>query len=363
MLRTSCGSSSYCLGFSKHIRIENLSEDVFQGVQRNISSSVFDDIKVLFFFSSRRRHTSYWRDWSSDVCSSNLHRAHPRSAIRGRRRHGASPPRPKGQESEKHPDLHALLHCGEPLCTEISRSNLRAVVFASRPRVGRLRLVDEGERPEAPGAGSLGWPAKPESRNRSLIQGRPRLPEITMAPFVNPSRMIAPEDASDAPHPSRMRSMVYGASHLVGRSGSRAGQGKIGVETGALTSGGVEPGATSQVALGQEFNAVGAQTAARPFRAERTLEDVGAYVIRHDRVVVDGEADAAGSGHGAGGGHGRAGTGGFQCVREHINEDAAEQRGVRLEENRLRAGQDGHVLVFRKAERLAGGDGVLDRLQ
>src|SRR3712207_6241302 len=29
----------------------------------------------LFFFSSRRRHTRYWRDWSSDVCSSDLHRA------------------------------------------------------------------------------------------------------------------------------------------------------------------------------------------------------------------------------------------------------------------------------------------------
>src|SRR5438445_5658619 len=27
-----------------------------------------------FFFSSRRRHTSYWRDWSSDVCSSDLRR-------------------------------------------------------------------------------------------------------------------------------------------------------------------------------------------------------------------------------------------------------------------------------------------------
>src|SRR3712207_7961073 len=26
----------------------------------------------IFFFSSRRRHTRYWRDWSSDVCSSDL---------------------------------------------------------------------------------------------------------------------------------------------------------------------------------------------------------------------------------------------------------------------------------------------------
>src|SRR5258707_14436520 len=25
-----------------------------------------------FFFSSRRRHTRYWGDWSSDVCSSEL---------------------------------------------------------------------------------------------------------------------------------------------------------------------------------------------------------------------------------------------------------------------------------------------------
>src|SRR5215203_568587 len=28
----------------------------------------------FFFFSSRRRHTRYWRDWSSDVCSSDLER-------------------------------------------------------------------------------------------------------------------------------------------------------------------------------------------------------------------------------------------------------------------------------------------------
>src|SRR3712207_6988952 len=29
-------------------------------------------ILCFFFFSSRRRHTRYWRDWSSDVCSSDL---------------------------------------------------------------------------------------------------------------------------------------------------------------------------------------------------------------------------------------------------------------------------------------------------
>src|SRR5215217_8930391 len=29
-------------------------------------------LAFFFFFSSGRRHTRYWRDWSSDVCSSDL---------------------------------------------------------------------------------------------------------------------------------------------------------------------------------------------------------------------------------------------------------------------------------------------------
>src|SRR6266511_4581105 len=30
---------------------------------------------IFFFFSSRRRHTRFSRDWSSDVCSSDLRRS------------------------------------------------------------------------------------------------------------------------------------------------------------------------------------------------------------------------------------------------------------------------------------------------
>src|SRR5690606_39780702 len=42
-------------------------------------------LKVHFFFSSRRRHTRFSRDWSSDVCSSDLgapqaHRPHAHGA-------------------------------------------------------------------------------------------------------------------------------------------------------------------------------------------------------------------------------------------------------------------------------------------
>src|SRR5260370_226779 len=32
---------------------------------------------VFFFFSSRRRHTRFKCDWSSDVCSSDLHSVNP----------------------------------------------------------------------------------------------------------------------------------------------------------------------------------------------------------------------------------------------------------------------------------------------
>src|SRR3712207_9525201 len=36
-----------------------------------VHTSIISNI-MIFFFSSRRRHTRYWRDWSSDVCSSDL---------------------------------------------------------------------------------------------------------------------------------------------------------------------------------------------------------------------------------------------------------------------------------------------------
>src|SRR6185295_14998157 len=35
----------------------------------HIKRTIYDS---SFFFSCRRRHTRYWRDWSSDVCSSDL---------------------------------------------------------------------------------------------------------------------------------------------------------------------------------------------------------------------------------------------------------------------------------------------------
>src|SRR5712675_2209444 len=61
-------------------------------------------IFVFFFFSSRRRHTSCSRDWSSDVCSSDLRQDHgPRDRLRAQPRPGAGRHRPAGSEAEEIP--------------------------------------------------------------------------------------------------------------------------------------------------------------------------------------------------------------------------------------------------------------------
>src|SRR5690606_40595789 len=51
-------------------------------------------IRLCFFFSSRRRHTRFSRDWSSDVCSSDLSRLSKDRVVRGTRaaRRVRSPP-------------------------------------------------------------------------------------------------------------------------------------------------------------------------------------------------------------------------------------------------------------------------------
>src|SRR5690606_40673754 len=57
---------------------------------------------VLFFFSSRRRHTSFSRDWSSDVCSSDLGAGFTgqRQCSGATRRRQASSARPAEEEHD-----------------------------------------------------------------------------------------------------------------------------------------------------------------------------------------------------------------------------------------------------------------------
>src|SRR5882757_11091623 len=49
------------------VEMHNDSIDVVLKIIRAIAG-----VEQDFFFSSTRRHTRYWRDWSSDVCSSDL---------------------------------------------------------------------------------------------------------------------------------------------------------------------------------------------------------------------------------------------------------------------------------------------------
>src|SRR5690349_22764842 len=49
---------------------------MIRGGDLGVCSGIEPCRRSLFFFSSRRRHTRSLRDWSSDVCSSDLHTAH-----------------------------------------------------------------------------------------------------------------------------------------------------------------------------------------------------------------------------------------------------------------------------------------------
>src|SRR5215510_15222386 len=54
---------------------EPTTREVVQGTRFSIPKGlgcVWDSTQPAFFFSSRRRHTMWPRDWSSDVCSSDL---------------------------------------------------------------------------------------------------------------------------------------------------------------------------------------------------------------------------------------------------------------------------------------------------
>src|SRR3712207_7209417 len=72
------------------------------------------------FFSSRRRHTIYWRDWSSDVCSSDLAAGCGGDKVTG-------PVRPPDQSCPS---------AGVPLCEDPDRADVAREAVADL--VGRV---------------------------------------------------------------------------------------------------------------------------------------------------------------------------------------------------------------------------------
>src|SRR5690554_5551321 len=68
-------------------------------------------MKSIFFFSSRRRHTRCGRDWSSDVCSSDLPRLTGGPSFPGTGNRAVTPAVDPYYPTPLHP-LHALLLAG-----------------------------------------------------------------------------------------------------------------------------------------------------------------------------------------------------------------------------------------------------------
>src|SRR3712207_5173547 len=91
------------------------------------------------FFSSRRRHTSYWRDWSSDVCSSDL----------------LSPFTPMLFQGEEHGECHPFQFFSDHIDEEIAQST----------REGRLREFAQFEA----FAGQVPDPQDPATFERSKL--------------------------------------------------------------------------------------------------------------------------------------------------------------------------------------------------
>src|SRR3712207_1261879 len=91
-------------------------------MRENLKSS---NSVCFFFFSSRRRHTRYWRDWSSDVCSSDL-------GVRG----GEGPP---VLLLHGYPQTHAMWHLVAPRLAEsftVVATDLRGYGDSSKPEGG-----------------------------------------------------------------------------------------------------------------------------------------------------------------------------------------------------------------------------------
>src|SRR5690606_41194323 len=90
--------------------------------------------RYLFFFSSRRRHTSFSRDWSSDVCSSDL--AFERQVFLGIGRKGDQ----RAGARQRQREVLRKRHVRPPFCPLHPRSawrNRRTARRSEERRVGK----------------------------------------------------------------------------------------------------------------------------------------------------------------------------------------------------------------------------------
>src|SRR5690349_24916864 len=101
---------------------------------RNQSFCVPGRVWLQFFFSSRRRHTRSLRDWSSDVCSSDLF-AHRRSAP-SRSMAWCSSPHATGRSEERRVGKECR---SKGLPSYLKKNEESRYVGRGGSRVGRLK--------------------------------------------------------------------------------------------------------------------------------------------------------------------------------------------------------------------------------
>src|SRR5690606_40913105 len=69
---TTCARPSFCVALSLRTKSPSTVSTTWSCRRGSYASPWSKLVSACFFFSSRRRHTRFSRDWSSDVCSSDL---------------------------------------------------------------------------------------------------------------------------------------------------------------------------------------------------------------------------------------------------------------------------------------------------
>src|SRR5215510_16489914 len=124
----------------------------------------------FFFFSSRRRHTRWPRDWSSDVCSSDL----PDGLARRGGTVGG------GGRVDGHGKLDVAAELtGQRMSDQAAQAGLKLFLDELVGRRDERRVLNQAERPGQPQPGPLVWL---DLNIREFLKGpRPYLPQVRLA--------------------------------------------------------------------------------------------------------------------------------------------------------------------------------------
>src|SRR5882757_2530563 len=164
----------------------------------------------FFFFSSRRRHTRYWRDWSSDVCSSDL--APPQNAAIS---HNGGPGNVLGLSAEEEYTVHEegrragvkvrikTLKKAEPLVENIPDRDPLFLQMELQPRPGPLPEPVPTQEPEpSPVPEPLPEPGplpKPEPAPRPMAREAEAPVENTGLIQMELEKKTAPKEKTTSP--------------------------------------------------------------------------------------------------------------------------------------------------------------------